>query len=77
MTSAVWLSPGPARWEGLGLGGNSMADSAERTGSDGPAHTTSILPRGKHHALPPRLCRKGITAREDTVSQPGHGSGSR
>lgn len=50
MTSAVWLSPVPARWEGLGFGGNNMADSAERMGSDGPAHTISILPSGKHHA---------------------------
>lgn len=41
MASAAWLSLGPARWEGLGLGGNSMAHSAERTGSDGPAHTIS------------------------------------
>lgn len=60
MTSAAWLSLGPARWEGLGLGANSMADSAERTGSD--AHTISILPSEKHYALPLRLCIKGITA---------------
>lgn len=62
MTSAAWLSLGPARWEGLGLGGNSMAELAERMGSVGPAHTISILPSGKPPALPPRLCVKGITA---------------
>lgn len=44
MTCAAWLSLGPARREGLGLSGNSMAGSAERMDSDGPAHTLSILP---------------------------------
>lgn len=43
-------------------GADSQADSAEKTGSDEPAHAMSLLLDGKHHALRPGLSMKGTTA---------------
>lgn len=55
--------------EGSDSGADSQVDSAEKTGSDGPAHAISIRPSGKHHALPLASPPRG--PQPDKMREPG------